>query len=167
MGGSSIWHNALSRLLPPLYAKHEGSGEIPGINQANSPRGISREEEFVYDIEVEEDHSFVANGVIVHNCHHVPADTFKEVAFRLRAPFRLALSATPKRSDNNEHLIFLSAGDIVYQADYRDMIEAKLVVPVRHFRIYVDLTPEERRSYERAGDNAIVLRNIASMASAR
>lgn len=165
--GSSIRHNALSRLLPPLYAKHEGSREIPGINQANSPRGISREEEFVYDIEVEEDHSFVANGVIVHNCHHVPADTFKEVAFKLRAPFRLALSATPKRSDNNEHLIFLSAGDIVYQADYRDMIEAKLVVPVRHFRIYVDLTPEERRSYERAGDNAIVLRNIASMASAK
>ncbi len=59
------------------------------------------------------------------------------------------MSATPRRSDNNEHLIFLSAGDIVYQADYRDMIEAKLVVPVRHFRIYVDLTPEERRSYER------------------
>lgn len=113
------------------------------------PRGISKEEEFVYDIEVEGDHSFVVNGIVVHNCHHVPADTFKEVAFKLRAPFRLALSATPKRSDNNEHLIYLSAGDIVYQADYRDMVEAKLVVPIRHFRIYVDLTPEERRSYER------------------
>ncbi len=91
----------------------------------------------------------MVNGIVVHNCHHVPADTFKEVAFKLRAPFRLALSATPKRSDNNEHLIYLSAGDIVYQADYRDMVEAKLVVPIRHFRIYVDLTPEERRSYER------------------
>ncbi len=105
--------------------------------------------------------------VIFDEAHHVPADTFKEVAFKLRAPFRLALSATPRRSDSNEHLIFLSAGDIVYQADYRDMVEAKLVVPVRHFRIYVDLTPEERRSYEKAGDNAIVLRNIASMASAK
>ncbi len=133
----------------------------------NTFRDISKEGEFVYDIEVEEDHSFVVDGVVVHNCHHVPADTFKEVAFKLRAPFRLALSATPERSDNNEHLIYLSAGDVVYQADYRDMVEAKLVVPVRHFRIYVDLTAEERRSYERTGDNAIVLRNIASMASAK
>lgn len=104
---------------------------------------------------------------IFDEAHHVPADTFKEVAFKLRAPYRLALSATPKRNDNNEHLIFLSSGDIVYQADYRDMVEARLVVPIRHFRIYVDLTLEERRNYERAGDNAIVLRNIASTASTK
>ncbi|MFB6470121.1 MAG: DEAD/DEAH box helicase [Vulcanisaeta sp. AZ3] len=102
---------------------------------------------------------------IFDEAHHVPADTFKEVAFRLRTPYRLALSATPRRSDNNEHLIFLSSGDIVYQADYRDMVETRLVVPVRHFRVYVDLTLDERRSYEKAGDNAIVLRNIASMSS--
>ncbi len=104
---------------------------------------------------------------IFDEAHHVPAETFKEVAFKLRAPFRLALSATPKRNDNNEHLIFLSSGDIVYQVDYREMIEARLVVPIRHFRVYVDLTPEERRNYERAGDNALILRNIASTASAK
>jgi len=165
--GPNIQHFTISQLLLPTYTEYEGGEEIPGIDQTDSTGGISREGEFVYDIEVEEDHSFVADGVVVHNCHHVPADTFKEVAFRLRAPFRLALSATPKRSDSNEHLIFLSSGDVVFQADYRDMVEARLVVPVRHFRIYVDLTPEERRDYERAGDNAIVLRNIASVASAK
>ncbi|WP_069807614.1 DEAD/DEAH box helicase [Vulcanisaeta thermophila] len=107
--------------------------------------------------------------VIFDEAHHVPADTFKEVAFRLTAPFRMALSATPKRSDSNEHLIFMSAGDIVYQADYRDMVNSGLVVPVRHFRVYVDLSLDEKLNYEKAErtNNPIIMRNIASKASAK
>jgi len=77
----------------------------------------------------------------------VPAETFKEVAFRLSSPYRLALSATPEREDENQHLIYLSSGDIVFKASYVDMVRAGLVVPIRHYRIYVDLDRDEAREY--------------------
>ncbi|WP_229657663.1 DEAD/DEAH box helicase [Thermocladium modestius] len=104
---------------------------------------------------------------IFDEAHHVPAETFKEVAFRLTAPYRLALSATPDREDENQHLIYMSAGDVVFKASYDDMMAAGLVVPIRHYRIYVDMDWEERNTYQEAGDNPIVLRNIAAKAKAK
>lgn len=85
--------------------------------------------------------------IIFDECHHVPAKTFKEVAFRLKARKRLGLSATPKRVDRNEALIFFSVGDVVYQAKYKEMVKLKLAAPLKHYRLYVDLTPDEERKY--------------------
>jgi len=104
---------------------------------------------------------------IFDEAHHVPAETFKEVAFRLSSPYRLALSATPEREDENQHLIYLSSGDIVFKASYVDMVRAGLVVPIRHYRIYVDLDRDEAREYRGGGDNPIALRNIAAKAKAK
>lgn len=109
----------------------------------------SRDEiqDYVYDLTVAEDHSYVANGVIVHNCHHVPADSFRKIAFFLKARKRLGLSATPKRIDRNESLIFFSVGRVVYQAKYTDMVKLNLASPIQYRRFYVELTPEEYEQY--------------------
>ncbi len=107
---------------------------------------------------------FVANNFLTHNCHHVPAKTFKEVLFKLSSPYRLALSATPTRSDSNEHLIFLSCGPIVYEITYRDLISYNLVVPIRHYRIHVRLSDSEREEYERA-ESVLKKKMIALRAS--
>ncbi|MGC8582631.1 MAG: DEAD/DEAH box helicase [Thermoproteus sp.] len=108
-------------------------------------------------------------GVVVFDeAHHVPAETFKEIALALDSPFRLAISATPKREDGNELLIYEAVGPLVYRATYTEMIEAGLVVPVEHYRIYIKPSPEEEQEYRSAQattDNAIVLRNIASQIS--
>ncbi|MEM1903163.1 MAG: DEAD/DEAH box helicase [Pyrobaculum sp.] len=104
--------------------------------------------------------------VIFDEAHHVPAETFKEVALALDSPFRLALSATPEREDENEHLIYEAVGPLVYRASYRAMIEAGLVVPVEHYRIYVRLTDEEAAAYRAMpSDNVILLRNAAAKSS--
>lgn len=108
--------------------------------------------------------------VVFDEAHHVPAETFKEVALNIDSPYRLALSATPEREDGNQHLIFESVGPLVFRATYSEMIEAGLVVPVEHYRVYVEMTPEERQEYksaEASTDNAILLRNIAAQASAK
>lgn len=105
---------------------------------------------------------------IFDECHHVPAETFKNVAFKLTAPYRLALSATPTRKDGNEELIFLTSGGVVFKATYLDMVKAKLVVPIRHFRIYVKLNENELKEYRSTSDdNPIMLRNVAAKASAK
>lgn len=53
----------------------------------------------VYNLEVEDLHSYTANGVVVSNCHHVPAKTFGQVAASYPDAAHLGLSATPCRLD--------------------------------------------------------------------
>lgn len=83
--------------------------------------------------------------IIFDEVHHVPAATFKEIAFKAKAKYRLGLSATPQRADGNHHIIFLTSGDIVYRVDYRKLLSLGFLAPVRHQVIYVNLTPEERK----------------------
>lgn len=67
----------------------------------------------VYNIEVEEDHTYVANGVVVHNCHCIGAPYYNTAI----SPFhgrRWGLSATPTRSDNFDSLLKYTTGEIVY-----------------------------------------------------
>ncbi|NPA23577.1 MAG: DEAD/DEAH box helicase [Crenarchaeota archaeon] len=98
--------------------------------------------------------------VIADECHHVPAETFKEVMFYISAPYRMALSATVERSDGNEHLIFLACGEPIYKITYRELVKHGLVVPIRHYRIYVSLEDDEREEYD-AAKNIIQLKAIA------
>lgn len=51
--------------------------------------------------------------VIVDECHHIPAKTFRAVTSQLNSPHIYGLTATPKRKHNDERLIYLYIGDIV------------------------------------------------------
>ncbi len=84
--------------------------------------------------------------VIFDEVHHVPASTFRRVAFASKAKYRLGLSATPERSDGNEHLIFLSSGDVVYKVGYRELVEMGVLARVEHRVIRVRMEPNERRA---------------------
>ena len=53
----------------------------------------------VYNLEVAEWHTFLANGIVTHNCHHSPSQTFQSIINHFPAAYRLGLSATPNRTD--------------------------------------------------------------------
>lgn len=62
----------------------------------------------VYNFEVEELHTYIANGIVVHNCHHAPADStlfiiqqLKEMArlLKLSPMINVGFTATPMRND--------------------------------------------------------------------
>jgi len=80
--------------------------------------------------------------------HHVPAKTFKDSALFIRAPFRMALSATPKRFDNNEILLFQLAGEVAYKIDYAELVRRGVLAPLAVRKILVPLPPELRLVYE-------------------
>ena len=62
--------------------------------------------EYVYDITVEKNHNFFANGVLVSNCHHVAADTCLKTACKCtNAYYRIGVSATPWRDAGDDMLI--------------------------------------------------------------
>jgi hypothetical protein len=50
---------------------------------------------FVYNLEVEEDHCYFANGILVHNCHHIQAKTYQEIIREMQPAFFAGASATP------------------------------------------------------------------------
>lgn len=81
-------------------------------------------QDYVYDIEVEDDHSYVANNFVVHNCHHYSSNTFYNVAMHSNAYYRLGLSATPKREDGAEKKFIGGIGSIIAPVTVQDLIEA-------------------------------------------
>lgn len=53
--------------------------------------------------------------IIVDECHHIPAKTFREVISQLNARYVYGLTATPKRKHNDESLIYLFIGDMIVE----------------------------------------------------
>jgi superfamily II DNA or RNA helicase len=69
--------------------------------------------------------------IIVDECHHVPAKTFREVIYQLSSYYLFGLTATPIRKGNDERLIFVHIGDIVYEIKSNSQQSRKLSVIVR------------------------------------
>ena len=55
--------------------------------------------------------------IIVDECHHIPAKTFREVIAKLNSQYLYGLTATPKRKHNDEQLIFVYIGDIITEME--------------------------------------------------
>lgn len=51
--------------------------------------------------------------IIVDECHHIPAKTFRNVIANLNPEFLYGLTATPQRKHNDEQLIYIYIGDII------------------------------------------------------
>lgn len=56
--------------------------------------------------------------IIVDECHHIPAKTFRKVIANLNPEFLYGLTATPKRKHNDEQLIYVYIGDIVASLEH-------------------------------------------------
>lgn len=53
--------------------------------------------------------------IIIDECHHVPAKTFRQVIQRFSSYYLYGLTATPIRKTNDEKLIFINIGDVIYE----------------------------------------------------
>lgn len=78
--------------------------------------------------------------IIIDECHHIPAKSFRNVIAHLNPEFLYGLTATPERKHNDEQLIFIYIGDIIADmADYATATQEHK----KHFQIVVretDLT---------------------------
>lgn len=60
--------------------------------------------------------------IIVDECHHIPAATFREVIAQLNPKYIYGLTATPKRKHNDEKLIYVYIGDIIARMETSDFM---------------------------------------------
>lgn len=60
--------------------------------------------------------------IIVDECHHIPAKTFRETITHFRSYYLYGLTATPMRKNNDEDLIYVYIGNILSEitADFLD-----------------------------------------------
>lgn len=93
----------------------------------------------VYNIEVEKTHTYLVNGIVVHNCQVVAADEFRKVAMATpNAWWRFGVSATPlEREDESDYRAIEALGPLILDVKPKSLIEAGWlarpdVVFVRH-----------------------------------
>lgn len=73
-----------------------------------------------------EEISKIANSfgtIIVDECHHIPAKSFREAIVNFNSFYLYGLTATPKRKNNDEKLIYVYIGNILYNAEQKPEIK--------------------------------------------
>ncbi|MGM0498244.1 MAG: TOTE conflict system archaeo-eukaryotic primase domain-containing protein, partial [Bacteroidota bacterium] len=67
--------------------------------------------------------------IIIDECHHVPAKTFRETIVKFNSYYLYGLTATPKRKNNDQKLIFVYIGNILHKVEQREQLKEKNVKP--------------------------------------
>ena len=78
--------------------------------------------------------------VIVDECHHIPAKSFREVITQLNCYYLYGLTATPKRKNNDEKLIYVYIGNIIYEMTQKELLEqqnSKAEINIRETDLFV------------------------------
>lgn len=93
--------------------------------------GVLCRKDLVYNIEVEGNHNYFVDGILVHNCHGIVADTFRDVLQRYPGVRLLGLTATPTRGDNKPLEVF---DDLVIGTTIRELTELQMLAPCHVLR---------------------------------
>ncbi len=77
--------------------------------------------------------------IIVDECHHIPAKSFREAIVNFNSYYLYGLTATTKRKNNDEKLIYIYIGNILFNADQIDQIKkyrTKVEINIRLTDLY-------------------------------
>ena len=86
--------------------------------------------------------------IIFDEIHHLPAPSYRRVATRYLAPYRLGLTATPPSDEGAVELLDEIVGRVVYRLGVEDLVGEHLSeYAVKTVRL--PLTPEEKLEYDR------------------
>lgn len=85
--------------------------------------------------------------LIIDEAHHLPAEKFKNIALGLVAPYRMALSATPFRSDGKHVELFRLMGGLVYYKPLEELVSRGYLANFRVIQVKLPLTVQERERY--------------------
>ena len=87
-------------------------------------------------LELFEPHSF--DYIIIDECHHATAETYRKVINFFEPEFLLGITATPERMDEDD-VFSLFDQNVPYELRLRDAIINKLVVPFKYYGIRDEL----------------------------
>ncbi len=105
---------------------------------------------YVYNLEVEGLNNYFANGILVHNCHHATAPSYRKIYDYFKPRLHLGFTATPNRNDG----VGLKAiyQDIIFERNLKWGIENNYLSRLKCLR--VNLGVDLHRIIQRLGDFA-------------
>ncbi len=86
--------------------------------------------------------------IIFDEVHHLPAESFRQIAEMFTAPFRMGLTATYEREDMLHLELPRLIGGVVYRLKPEDLA-GRYLSEYRVERLNVELTEEEKKEYAR------------------
>ncbi len=89
--------------------------------------------------------------IVFDEVHHLPAESYRQIAEMSIAPYRLGLTAFPEREDGLHDLLPDLVGGIVYRLQPDDL-SGRYLARYETKRIYVPLTEEELQEYKRMAE---------------
>ncbi len=107
-------------------------------------------EEYVYNLDIEGLNNYFANGILVHNCHHSTAASYRKIYDYFKPRLHLGFTATPNRNDG----VGLSAiyQDIIFERNLRWGVENNYLSPIKCLRVEIGF--DLHRVATRLGDFA-------------
>lgn len=96
--------------------------------------------EYVYDLEVEENHNYFADGILVSNCHHGKAASYVRISLDTNPKYLLYYSGSPFSQKNiletaGDVLLFGIAGSVIYTISQKYVRELGLIAePLIYFK---------------------------------
>jgi superfamily II DNA or RNA helicase len=131
------------------------SVEIYKPTSINEPKAVHGSYT-VYNLEVEKYHTYIANGFVVHNCHHATSDSYTSIYEHMGvlsdggSILHCGLTATPNRADGKGlHDVFT---EISYSMDILTAIKEGWLANLRAFKVVTGQSLDGVRT--RAGDFA-------------
>ena len=91
--------------------------------------------------------------LIFDEAHHLPSSSYRTIASRADAPFRLGLSATLERSDGRHDDLRTLIGPTVFERQPATLARDKHIADYKVERISVDLTDDEQVRYDQLTAN--------------
>jgi superfamily II DNA or RNA helicase len=88
--------------------------------------------------------------LIFDECHHLPAQTYRQIAEGAATPLRLGLSATPERADDEHRALDRLIGPEVYRRAPEELSAARYLASYDEQQLIVALSPEDAARYEQA-----------------
>jgi superfamily II DNA or RNA helicase/intein/homing endonuclease len=140
------WPESL-RARAQSSGREEGAVLIPTrvagveVHQRAGANGFGRlcPEDRVYNLEVEGNHNYFANGLLTHNCHRALAASYRTVAAEYPAALHIGLTATPYRADGRG--LGDAYDELIVVASPRELIAEGFLVEPRVFTV-----PTEERA---------------------
>jgi len=86
--------------------------------------------------------------LVFDEAHHLPSESFRQIALMSAAPYRLGLTATLEREDGKHVDLLDLVGDVVYRKSVYEM-KSEHLADFELVRVYVELTDDERREFEK------------------
>lgn len=90
---------------------------------------------FVYNLEISGNHNYFADGILVHNCHHSAAKSYRRILDYFEPRLTLGFTATPNRGDRVRLDDVFSK--IIFQRDLRWGIENGYLTDIYCLRVNI------------------------------